>query len=164
MIVLVAPNLYVGSLEACPRHSPWHVATVHAAKHPCFRRAVGQPEPGHPNYLAYESGTDLFLNMIDADDPRFFSIELFDHACNFIQKWISQLPVLVHCNYGMSRSPAIALVYITRTRQKQPDPASYEDNNKWFLGVYKYYNPSSGIATFLKDNWEMLVHGDSASS
>ncbi len=53
-------------------------AIIHACKSPCHQGAVGyigNLDRTHPNYLVLESGSDLFLNMIDppaVSDARIF--------------------------------------------------------------------------------------------
>ena len=56
----------------------------------------------HPN---------LFLNIIDARDPALFVKEAIDAALDFIDEALAKgLKVLVHCDRGDSRSPAIVFL------------------------------------------------------
>ena len=126
--------------------------TLHCCKHPCFWRATGsrQLAPDDPRYLFVAAGADLYLNLIDGQE-RYFQKALFDAAC----LWLGQhdgREVLVHCNQGLSRAPAVAMVYLARIGELPDDSlyaatAAYQ--GEFFL--------SPGIMAFLEHNWAALM-------
>lgn len=68
---------------------------------------VGKVDRDHPNYLYHiESEHWLALNMIDGAPP-------WDALVDAAVRWIDQAPrpLLIHCNYGKSRSPTIFIAY-----------------------------------------------------
>src|ERR1700719_963891 len=117
MIQSILPALSIGDLDACKEitqrgwTSTWTV--LHACKEPCHRAALGYTGRGadanHPEYLWAERGEhDLYLNLVDAPDPNFFSVFLLCRALDYLtQKHQAALAsngrtVLVHCNKGHS--------------------------------------------------------------
>lgn len=167
MLKEVTPHLYIGDLLACSRGviSPGHAlliqphATIHAAKDPCHRVAIGyfgkNLAPTHPDYLYKEVGTDLFLNLIDPPTPL-FQIQTFWTAIRFIKKHIADLPVIVHCNLGLSRSPALILAYAAHVGIAPKE--SYEQAYEWLKSVYADVSFGKGIDTYLEGHWEDIVH------
>lgn len=83
----VYKGLYVGSDQDCFTDERAEWAVVHACKHPCHQRAVGYKgslPKDHPNYLKYEDGSHLYLNLIDPDVLPLFYPSLYDTALEFI--------------------------------------------------------------------------------
>lgn len=151
----VYPNLFIGSLRDCffEQRDDW--AIVHACKSPCHQTALGYRGsllPTHPNYLVYERGNHLFLNMIDPPFRPLFKPALFTASLDFIGKHISNRNVLVHCNLGLSRSPSIALLYLAK-RTKAISGETYVKAAQDFAKLYPNYHPSSGIVFYLASNW-----------
>ncbi len=98
----------------------------------------------HPN---------LFLNIIDARDPALFVKEAIDAALDFIDEALAKgLKVLVHCDRGDSRSPAIVLLYMA-TRLGTLPAESLEAAEEQFRTLYPNYNPKPGIHGHLRQNW-----------
>ena len=148
MVTEVANNLYVADIDGCRAKG---YVIVHASKRPCFDNAVGKKlGPDHPNYLSFESGNDLYLNMIDPIEPLFYR-EVFDIALRFIENHIKDRKVLVHCNMGTSRSASIAMLYLFRDKG-----ISYREAQNQFLDIYNDYNPGIGIDEWLGWNWHLF--------
>jgi len=146
MIQKISSNLYVSDMQGCKRNNK-EDAILHCCKHPCFENAVGKKiGKDHPNYLSYENGNDLYLNIIDPDFSTYFYKETFDIALRFIDKHIKERKVVLHCNEGMSRSPQIAMLYLFRNM-------NYRDAQNRMLDIYNDYNPSIGIDEWLGYNW-----------
>jgi protein-tyrosine phosphatase len=143
MITEVSKNLWISDIEGCKRTD--NSAIIHAAKHPCFERIVGAVNNQHPHYLFLETENDLYLNMIDPEEPLFYK-ETFDVALKFIEKNIEKHKVILHCNEGFSRSASIAMLYLFKE-------ISYRDAQEKFVELYPYYNPSYGIDWYMKMNW-----------
>jgi hypothetical protein len=153
----VHPNLYIGSLSHCFHDNRNDWAVVHACKSPCHQRAVGYRgslHRNHPQYLVFERGNHLFLNIIDPPQPLFMP-PLFIESLNFIEKHIPNKKVLIHCNLGCSRAPSIALLFLAK-RAKAISSTNYRDAVADFVKIFPYYQPQSGIVIYLERNWENL--------
>ena len=155
----VYPCLHVGwryayELSVCHLDG-WFV--VHACKEPYHRDAVGyeteDPPPDHPERLVARRGSRLMLNLLDDDAPVALPPAIFDAALAFIHEGLTAgHTVLVHCEAGMSRSPAIALLYLARHTTALP-AASYEDAEERFTELYPDYSPGPAVRRFLIDHW-----------
>jgi hypothetical protein len=133
----------------------WRI--VHACKDPYHRRELGYKTVGapksHPEYLIARRGHRLILNLIDPADPAYIPKEVIDAALDFIAESLrSGYKVLVHCNLGESRSPAIGLLYLAAFTGAIPS-ASLEEAESAFLKIYPGYRPGAGICGFLEQNW-----------
>lgn len=165
MLAKVHDHIYLSDQFGCSKHSPGYMrlsekhATVHAAKDPCHRIAVGYERKlpdTHPNYLVKEDALDLYLNMIDPLAPL-FKHELFWAATEFIDKHIANLPVVIHCSAGHSRAPSIYLVYAASKRilpQESYDQAAYALTKQ-----YPEFNPNSGVREYIRTHWGELISG-----
>jgi len=150
----VYPNLFIGTERECffTQRDDW--AVIHACKSPCHQRAIGYKgnlRRNHPNYLVYECGNHLFLNMIDPSEPLFMP-PLFAASLDFIEKHISKRKVLIHCNLGLSRSPSIALLYLAK-RAKVINGEGYRKATQDFFKLFPSYQPARGIALYLNIHW-----------
>lgn len=132
-------------------------AIVHACKEPCHRRAVGYRDrslpSSHPDYLHREDPYNLYLNIIDPPIPL-FKPESFTIFFNFMDRVITQRPVLIHCNKGESRAPSLTLLYMAKRLNLLPDE-SYAAAAAAFAAQFPY-KPGKGIATYLTENWAAL--------
>ncbi|MBU0979430.1 MAG: dual specificity protein phosphatase family protein [Nanoarchaeota archaeon] len=117
-MIQVCKNLSVGTTSDCFYDEKEDYAVVHACKTPCHQRKLHYNRnlpPTHPNYLIYEEENHLYLNIVDMDRILSkFADPIFLKAIEFIEKNISTKNILIHCNLGQSRSPAIALVYMAK--------------------------------------------------
>lgn len=154
-MIEVFPNLFVGREEDCNRRMLYSLATIHACKDPCHRKAVGYTKRSlprtHPYYLCKLIGFDLYLNIIDPDEPLFMS-PLFLKSLDFIEKHIGERKVLVHCNLGESRAPSIALLYLSK-RAKAISDEGFDCAKSDFRQRYPSYKPGLGIQSYLRANW-----------
>jgi predicted protein tyrosine phosphatase len=153
-------NLFVGSDYDCQATSGY--AVIHACK-TCHQKALNYRKslPNiHPHYLVYENKLHLFLNMVDMEQELMakYTNPIMKAGVNFIDKHINGSPVLIHCNQGLSRSPSIALVYLT-IKGKLP-ASNFYDALKAFTEIYPQYNPGRGIALYLNNNWNSLIKED----
>lgn len=160
-MIEVYENLFVGDSKSCSYRSDLSRAVIHACKHPCHVESVGYKgslPSDHPYYLFYENGKHLFLNMVDMErefHPRFTN-PMMKVAMYFIEKYIVDNQVLVHCNQGQSRSPSIALVYLALKNVLNPN--SYGFATMDFKKRYPNYDPGNGIAMYLENNWDFLMN------
>ena len=148
-MVEIAPGLYVGSLDDCPAKIP----TIHALKEPCYLDACPPQlhrKKGDPRYLFVERGTNLYLNLVDARTPKYFSTELFTTALAFIDRFDE---VLIHCNQGQSRAPSIGLLWMAK---RVWGSASFAEACIPFLEIYPDSLPGPGIKSFLSEHWKEL--------
>jgi hypothetical protein len=151
----VYPNLFIGIERECffTQRDDW--AVIHACKSPCHQRALGYRgslPKDHPNYLVYERGNHLFLNMIDPNEPLFMP-PLFVVSLDFIEQHISKRKVLIHCNEGLSRSPSLALLYLAK-RAGVINEKSYGLAVRDFVKLFPSYRPGRGIALYLELHWK----------
>jgi hypothetical protein len=155
----IFPNLYVGSqsdYESLVKgQDGW--AIVHACKEPYHRQALGYTgraaPKNHPEYLVARRGNRLILNLVDADDPAYIPKEIIDTALAFVHEQLSAgSKVLVHCNQGGSRSPAIGFLYLVKFTDKLPT-SSFSEAENAFRSLYSFYSPASGVRGFLIQNW-----------
>ncbi|MCX5801837.1 MAG: dual specificity protein phosphatase family protein [Candidatus Eisenbacteria bacterium] len=156
----IYPNLFVGNesdYEYSIRHqSDWYV--VHACKEPYHRRELGYTGRGaprnHPEYLIARRENRLILNLVDAPNPAYIPKEIIDAALEFIdERLCSGQRVLVHCNLGESRAPAIGLLYMAAFANAFPS-SSFSEAESAFRRIYPAYSPSLGIRGFLEQNWD----------
>ena len=155
----IFPGLHIGDerdYELQVRHQDgWRI--VHACKDPYHRRELGYSGRGapknDPEYLIARRGHRLILNLVDAPNPAYIPKEIIDAALNFIDDSLrSGDKVLVHCNLGESRSPAIGLLYLAAFTDAVPT-SSLEEAESAFREIYPRYNPGAGIRGFLLQNW-----------
>jgi hypothetical protein len=164
----VYPNLWVGDENdyelGAEIWNEWRV--VLAAKEPFHRDALGYTGRGapkeHPEYLFAHRENRLILNMVDADDPGYFAVEMIEEALDFIESSLSEgMKVFVCCNKGGSRSPSIALLCMARLGALPKD--SFEEAEGAFFDLYEPYNPRPGIREHLRLNWDYYISGRTAS-
>ncbi len=158
-MIKVLENLYVGDLQDCENlkdNSEWSI--IHACKTPCHQNSLNYTKflpPSDPNYLIYEKEDHLYLNIVDmADIKPKFADPIFEKALSFIQQ--SKKQVLIHCNQGMSRSPAIALVHLARSGAIRND--TNETAHAEFNKIYPNYNPGLGVKQYLRERWNYLMN------
>lgn len=159
MAVVQIPDtrLWVGDEDSC---RGWDGAILHACKDPCYTNARGvkKTDPTDPQYLAVERDSGLFLNIIDPPIPL-FKRESFDAALNWLScNYENEDAILIHCNLGASRSPSIAMLFMTKRLQWQPlfGIQSFNEGHRAFARIYPNYQPGKGISTFLSDHWSEI--------
>lgn len=159
----IFPNLFIGNqddYESLVRlQDGWKV--VHACKEPYHRRALGYSTRGapkdHPEYLIAYRDNEIILNMVDAADVNYIPKELVDEALKFINIGLkNNQKVLVHCNLGESRSPAIGFLYLLAYTEILPKESIIE-SVKAFKNLYPGFNPSLGIQGFLQRYWSFYL-------
>ena len=156
-MIEVVRNLFVGSQEdesSVRGQSGWYF--IHACKEPYHRQALGYTGRGapkdHPEYLVASREGRLILNLVDADNVAYIPVEIIDAALMAINQNIGTSRVLVHCNQGFSRSPAIALLYMARftDRFRSMDHGAAVQQ---FRRMYPTYAPAGGVAEYVRLHW-----------
>jgi hypothetical protein len=160
-MIEVYQNLFVGSQNdevAIRGLSGWFV--VHACKEPYHRQALGYTTAGapknHPEYLLAVRPGRLILNLVDVDKVSFIAPDIVNAALNAIRDNIGSSKVLIHCNQGMSRSPAIAFLYLL----KYTDVLGVTDHTQAVLAfqtLYPCYVPAKGMADYVMLNWDKYL-------
>jgi len=158
-MIEVYPSLFVGDENDyefnVAAQEGW--AVVHACQEPYHRQALGYRGRGapkhHPEYLVACRANRLILNIVDVDNPTFFDKGMIDAALGFIDEALAQgSRVLIHCNQGESRSPAIALLYMAARLGALPTE-SLQAAEDQFRALYPGYNPKPGIRGHLHQYW-----------
>jgi hypothetical protein len=154
----VNPGLFVGDQadEQRVRSEPgWFF--VHACKEPYHRQALGYSgraaSKDHPEYLIARRDGRLILNLVDVADVNYVAAEIVDSALESISDHLGYSKVLVHCNQGQSRSPSIALLYLSRYTDLFAG-MDVEDAVAAFRALYPPYAPARGMADYVRLNWD----------
>lgn len=159
----VYPNLYVGSkmdveFGVYPEGIPdFHPSIIHACKYPCYRDKVGYVScpalsSSNKDYFYIEEEKDLYLNIVDADDPKYFPTILFTKAFEFINKHIDDKSgVFIHCNRGGSRSPGIAMMYMMLYTNEFKDVKDYSEMVERFKIKYPYIHMAKGMTHITRE-------------
>jgi hypothetical protein len=156
-MVEVHEGLYIGDETDC-RSGSAELAVVHACKSPCHQQSVGYRgslSSQHPEYLVLERPHDLYLNMIDPPLPL-FQVETFTRFLSFARECHGQgRRLLIHCNKGESRSPNLALLFLSKHLRVIPGD-EYSAAQAAFASLYAKYRPGAGIQQFLTSNWGLF--------
>ncbi len=152
----VYKNIFIGNLQDCENNPSY--SRIHACKDPCHKNAVGYDRHcanTHPNYLILEQEKDLYLNLVDMNSisPK-FTHTIFKKAFDFIEK-NHHKKILIHCNYGMSRSPSLGIFYLAKKAIIKNN--TFEDALKEFLTLYSPCSLGNGFYDYLKSNWIELM-------
>ncbi len=154
-------NLFVGDINDLRGLNDSEWAFVHATQTIHYQifgwnRTTNKPDKKHPHYIYYEYENHLSLNWVDgaAYLYNWSGPETFIKILNFIDKWLPQRKVLIHCDQGYSRSPSIALLYLAKRMHQLPDHSYIEAKNE-FIKTFPYYTPS-GIGDYINSNWNSI--------
>lgn len=154
----IVHNLYIGSqddYEHIVKQEPsWRV--IHACKEPYHRDALGYKGRGAPKdspeyFFAYR-GSDLILNLVDAASSQYIPKQIIEEAIHFIDKYIGESKILVHCNQGQSRSAVIGLLYLHHIGEIST--RDFRQAEKEYSKYYPWYEPNNGMRMFAAENWD----------
>jgi len=155
-------NLFIGNQDdyeyQVKPEGNW--AVIHACKEPYHRNLLqytgkGAPKE-HPDYLFAERPNRLYLNLVDAPDPKYISDLIIDKAISFINEYINVKQVFVHCNLGMSRSSTIGLLYLASIGFFGKD--DFYTAEEKYRKIYPNYTPGRGMRGFAVENWERYIN------
>jgi len=142
-------GLYVGNDEDCMEFKG---AVVHACQS-CFVRGVHGRVEGRK---VFENADDLYLNLLDISSLSYdYAYPIFKKSMEFIERKIKEKEVLVHCNFGMSRSPSIALLYMAK--KGYIDNSSFKNALDDFKKIYNYYSPGFGMYRYFDGYWKDIM-------
>lgn len=129
---------------------------IHACKEPYHRQALGYSgraaSKDHPEYLIARRDGQLILNLVDVADVNYVAAEIVDAALEAIREHLDYGKVLIHCNQGQSRSPSIALLYLSRYTNRFAG-MNVDDAVAVFRELYPPYAPARGMADYVRLNW-----------
>jgi hypothetical protein len=153
----ICNRVCIGSMEH-HRYGDREWSVVHACKHPCHQQAVGYSgnlPKSHPNYLIMEKESDLYMNLIDPPVPLFQSQSFAAFRKFAAREHESGKKIFIHCNQGLSRAPALALLFMAKDLNLIPNE-NYKAANAAFRRVFPNFSPGKGIESFLHSTWEEL--------
>lgn len=147
-MIEVCDGIWVGSLQDFKEVDEVKFAFVHATKS-IFDKSFGE--------VFYENENHLYLNWVDAKEEKYFDyrglgVGVVISALDFIDKWVKERKILIHCDEGVSRSPSIAMAYMAK-RLKIIDDKDHVFAEREFQDMYPEYAPNKGIQDFLFKNW-----------
>ena len=162
MTNLLNTNLFVGDINDASNLADDEWAIVHATQTVHYRifgwnRTSNKPNKNHLNYIYYEKDNHLSLNWVDGASYLYnlSGNKTFINVLDFIEKWILERKVLVHCDQGFSRSPSLCLLFLSKRMGKISD-SSYDEARKEFVSFFPRYNPG-GIGEYIKANWNAIT-------
>lgn len=148
---LLKTNLFLGSkldFENLFDKQEW--AIVHACKS-YFDKLQHSIITGN---RVVKLNNDLYINWQDLEGVEGFEVSDFINAMNFIDDHIKVRRVLVHCDWGQSRSATLAMVYLSKRLQLLPD--NFFDAVAEFKVIYPNYHLPSGISKFVNKYWSQI--------
>ena len=148
---IIKNKIFLGSkkdyLENEFNESEW--AFVHIGKE-LFNKFK---ESDHKGVL-YTNKNHLYLSWLDVPEKSEFDKASLEAVFNFIDSH-KNLKVLVHCDYGQSRSPAILMAYLSKRTEFLPK-TFYKAVTK-FKEIYPDYFFTGGITLFIKSFWNDIA-------
>ncbi len=162
MINIPETKLYIGSIEDIKRTDCYEWAFVHATQRIHYKifgwnRKDNKPNKTHPNYIIHEKESRLSLNWVDGGSHLYdwSGPETFIQVLDFIDKWVEEKKVLVHCDKGQSRAPTIGLLYLAK-RLKMISDKSFTSAREEFVKMYPNYFPG-GIGDYVNVKWKEIT-------
>lgn len=158
MIQLGDTKIYVGTKDDSRLRTDPAWAVVNTAKtvHVEVKGWSNAPPQDHPHYLAFEDGQFLSFNWVDGPARMYewSGPAAFIRALDFIDKWYPTKDILINCDLGQSRSPTVALLYLSKRLHIIPD-GSFASARAAFQSLYPGYAPS-GIAEYVATHWNKI--------
>jgi len=107
--------------------------------------------PDNPFYLYKREDDAIYLNMIDAEDPKYVNDEMIDPTLDFIKHHLELgNEVFIYCSLGESRSPSIALMYLLENGLIEKNENTFRVFKEQY---YPEYYPKSGNLLYIKNRW-----------
>ncbi len=153
----VHENLYIGTVSDCS--VAYDMAILHACK-TCHQRILNyphSPSKDDKNYLIYKPDSDnLYLNLLDLDSlEKEYTDVIVTESLLFIDKHIKTKPVLVHCDFGVSRSASLGMLYMAASGSIAND--CYMSAARAFKNLYPPFSAGYGVSNYMEENWNMLL-------
>lgn len=132
---------------------------IHGAKDPWHRGHLGYTGRGapkdDPGYLYAATDTELFLNLVDSPKPEFIPQACFDAAVSFYVDHRGK-PVLIHCNQGQSRGPALAMYCLKTIEAEDYEGVSLESMVDGFMDIGVDVQFGDGVGGAMLEWWDDL--------
>lgn len=149
---LLETNLYLGSkidYEELNDKNNW--AFVHA----CKSYFDQLPEKVREGESCIALQNHFYINWQDLPDSASFKTEDFILALDFIDENINNKKVLIHCDWGQSRSATLAMVFLSKRLKLLP--SEFLDALNAFRLLYPDYQLPSGISKFTGKHWNEII-------
>ena len=160
-MIEISKNLYIGTMHDVRGISYDEYAVVHATQTIHYEimgwnRTTNRPDKNHPNYIVWENTNRLSLNWVDgaAHLYEWSGPKTFIQVLDFVDKWIRDKRVFIHCDLGYSRSPTLGLIYLAK-RKRVITNESFSIARAEFQKIYPYYQPK-GIADYVNQHWDEI--------
>ena len=146
-------NLFIVNKEDGGEINKGDFVIIHACK--SYFDQIPKSNTYKKNIKIRELNEELFLNWIDLPEASDFDIDTFNLALEWIKEnYTSSRQILIHCDWGQSRSPTLTMVFMAKILKILPD--NFYDALKEFKVLYPEYVTPSGISKFVKVNWSKL--------
>jgi hypothetical protein len=160
-MIQISKHLFVGCLADLREFSLEDDAIVHATQTIHYRimgwnRTTNKPDKQHPNYILWEDKNRLSVNWVDGGAYlyKWSGVKTFIRILDFIDMWIEERKVFIHCDQGQSRSPTLGLLYLAK-RKHSIASDTFLSASKEFREIYSLYQPK-GIGDYVKQHWNEI--------
>lgn len=146
-------NIFIGNKDDEKLIDKKSYVIVHACKS-CFDKVdVNKGYCSNENIKELED--ELYINWVDLPDSNSFDLKTFNNTLLWMKENYSEdKNMLVHCDWGQSRSPTLVMVFMAKVLKILPD--TFFDALSQFKKLYPDYITPSGISKFTKENWEKI--------
>lgn len=160
-MIEISNNLFIGNIIDLSKFSLENDAIVHATQTIHYDimgwdRKYTKPTKNHPNYIVWERENRISLNWVDG--PAYLyewsGPSTFVRVLDFIEKWIVDRNVLIHCDQGISRSPTLGLLFLAKRQMSIPN-SSFSIARIEFQKIYPLYQPA-GIGDYVDQHWNEI--------
>jgi predicted protein tyrosine phosphatase len=149
----VADGIWVGNDLDVPLAKSKHYAILTVAKHGPHGHAAmlgygTGAAPAGPNKLWVLQGNHFAVNVVDTEYAHPDGMKALDEAVKFVLRMRdAHKPVLIQCNQGHSRGPAVALASLIELGEL---PRDLGEARSQFLDLYPRYQPKGGVNEWLE--------------
>jgi len=154
-------NLWIGDQTDCDFDPEPKMPILHACKQPCHKVGVGYSSlkisPNDPHYLFKLEPGHLFLNLTDPPTELLpeYTHPIMAAAGDFIhEQYFEDLPTLVHCNKGESRSASIIMVFAAQEGLIHPN---FMEAMSEMEVAYPQILVGEGMFKYLEKHWVHLM-------
>ena len=146
-------NLFIGNKDDEKNINKGDFVIIHACK--SYFDQIPKSNIYKKNTKIKELNEELFLNWVDLPESSDFDIDTFNLALGWMKEnYTTKKEILIHCDWGQSRSPTLAMVFMAKILKILPD--NFYEALKEFKILYPEYVTPSGISKFVKENWRKL--------
>lgn len=162
-MIEVAPRIFIAKEEEIADLTPSEysllslASTFHYQMHSWKK---GENHKDDPCYVMCAHGSQILsINWVDGPshlyDWQGKGVEVMQKILTWIEYQLDHnRQVIISCNQGVSRSPTIALLYMSKVLHLLPSN-SFPKASSAFQKLYEEYNPG-GIAGFVNEHWHEI--------